>query len=115
MKERKVNRSLTWETLSGKEESLGPFRGEEKEEGKEWQDSQRCRGQYVTHAKGPASTVIDLFWALVVRGPTCYPTQLSSDTWGLQGSGWTSCRQRSSSGPVSGKEKAKLRPVGPLG
>ena len=41
-----VNRSFIWELLSGKEESLGPFRGEEKEEGKKWEDRPRGAGTH---------------------------------------------------------------------
>lgn len=41
---------------------------------------------------------------LLVAGTTCCPTQQASGIEGLGGSGWTSCRQRSSSGPEGGKK-----------
>ena len=49
---------------------------------------------------------------LLVAGTTCCPTRQASGTEGLGGSGWTSCRQRSSSGPEGGK-KVRLQVCGP--
>jgi hypothetical protein len=48
-------------------------------------------------------------------GPTCCPTWLSLNILGFEESGWTSCRQRSSSGPESWKEKAGAQGCCPVG
>ena len=48
-----------------------------------------------------------------VQSTTCCPTQPSLNIQVVGGSGWTSCRQRSSSGPEGGKKK--VRSAAPVG
>lgn len=60
---------------------------------------QRYPGTQMGPRPWTASMEVKLLLALVLRRSTCYPTALSSNTQGLKGSGWTSCRQRSSQGP----------------
>lgn len=52
---------------------------------------------------------------LLVVGTTCCPTRQASGTEGLGGSGWTSCRQRSSSGPEGGKKNTRPQVCCPTG
>lgn len=47
--------------------------------------------------------------------PTCCPKRRSLETEGLGGSGWTSCRKRSSSGPAGGKRRSTIRICCPAG
>ena len=52
---------------------------------------------------------------LLVAGTTCCPTWQASGTEGLGGSGWTACRQRSSSGPEGGKKNTRPQVCCPTG
>ena len=50
-----------------------------------------------------------------VQSTTCCPTRPSSNTQGVGGSGWTSCRQRSYSGPEGGEKMVRPRVCCPTG
>lgn len=57
---------------------------------------------------GPGPHSISCF-----QGTTCCPTWPSLNTRGVAGSGWTSCRLRSSPGPEGGKRSSDVRASGP--